>query len=100
MNGQKICFLQSVPIQKIKERETGKGHSDLELVTKITRMVIAFKCTSASHEPQASLKNGVNQIKSSQYGKLFSKTHKIYRVVMIISTSDKKIIKEYSQDVV
>ncbi|MBQ7584666.1 MAG: AAA family ATPase [Desulfovibrionaceae bacterium] len=86
-------------LQKIKERETVKGKSDLELITNNTCMIIEFKRTYTNRGPKASLNKAIEQIKNNSYGLLFSQTHTPYKVAMVISTEEKKILKDFCQEV-
>ena len=92
--------LISIPsVQQIKERDTAKGKSDLELITAKTCMVIEFKRTYSTRGPEASLQKAIEQIKKNRYGLLFSKTRYLYRVAMVISTEEKKILLDYCQEI-
>ena len=90
---------QEFYIQKIKERETLKGFSDLELLTKKTHMVIEFKRTTNTRDAKASLAEAVSQLKNKKYGIGSFQNRKLYRVAMVISTNDKAILPEYCQEV-
>ena len=94
------ALIELPSLQKIKERETVKGRADLELVTNKTCMVIEFKRTYPKRGAEASLKKAIEQMKNNRYGLLFTQTRLLYRVVLIISTEEKKILKEYSQEVI
>ena len=87
-------------LQKMKEHETVKGKSDLELITNKTCMIIEFKRTSATRGPEASLKKAIEQIKKNRYGLLFSDSHNIYRVAMVISHKEKKILKDFCKEII
>ena len=86
-------------VQKIKERETVKGRSDLELVTAKTCMVIEFKRTNPRRGKEASLNKALEQLKINRYGSLFSQTHALYRVGMVISTEKKMILHDFCKEV-
>ena len=86
-------------LQKIKERETVKGKSDLELITNQTCMVIEFKRTYPERGPQASLKKAIEQIKKNPYGLLFSQSHILYPVAIVISSEEKKILPEHRKEI-
>lgn len=93
--------LIDVPLlQKMKEHETAKGKTDLELITKNTCMIIEFKRTYSRRGPEASLKKAIEQIKENSYGITFSETHTLYRVAMVISTDEKKILQDFCREVV
>ena len=83
---------QEVYLQKIKERETTKGFSDLELLTQKTHMVIEFKRTNQSRDASACLQEAVEQMRSKKYGIGAFKNHTLYRVAMVISAESKEII--------
>ncbi|MBQ7456395.1 MAG: AAA family ATPase [Desulfovibrio sp.] len=87
-------------LQKIKERQTAKGMSDLELVTDKTCMVIEFKRTYPNRGPELSLKKAVEQVKNNQYGLLFSQSHEVYRVGMVISSEKKMILHDFCQEII
>ena len=93
------ALIQIPSLQKIKERETVKGKSDLELVTDKTCMIIEFKRTYPQRDPKASLHEAIAQIKKNRYGELFSQTHTLYRVGMVIETNEKKILHNFCQEV-
>ena len=86
-------------LKKIKERETVKGRSDLELITDKTSMIIEFKRTYSTKGPAAALKEACEQIKNNRYGLLFSQSSVVYRVAMVISTSKKMILHDFSREV-
>ncbi|MBQ7585440.1 MAG: PD-(D/E)XK nuclease domain-containing protein, partial [Desulfovibrionaceae bacterium] len=90
---------QNLELQKIKERETVKGRSDLELLTRHTYMVIEFKRTKENRDAKASLKEAIEQIKCRNYGKSAFQTKILYRVAMVISTEEKKILLDYCKEV-
>ncbi|MBQ7585752.1 MAG: hypothetical protein IJU40_05845, partial [Desulfovibrionaceae bacterium] len=50
------ALIQIPSIQQVKERDTSKGRSDLELITAQTCLIIEFKRTSSTCGPEASLK--------------------------------------------
>ena len=94
------ALIQIPSLQKIKERETLKGKSDLELITKKTCMIIEFKRTYPQRDPKDSLKQAVNQIKENRYGEIFSQTHSIYRVGMVVSSDKKMILYDFCSEVI
>lgn len=93
------ALIQIPSLQKVKERETVKGRSDLELVTRKTCMIIEFKRTSATQTAAAALTKAIEQSRSHRYGVSFSQTHKLYRVAMVISTQEKAILHDYCQEI-
>ena len=90
---------QNLDLQKIKERETVKGRSDLELLTRHTHMVIEFKRTKGNRDAKASLEEAIEQIKARNYGISSFKTKILYRVAMVISTEEKKILLDFCKEV-
>lgn len=85
-------------IQKIKERETVKGRSDLELITEKTCMIIEFKRINSRLGPEAALRKALEQLKMNRYGLLFSESHALYRVGMVISTEEKMILHDFCKE--
>ena len=61
------ALIQIPYLQKIKERETVKGKSDLELLTNKTCMLIEFKRTSSNHEAETCLREAIEQVKKNRY---------------------------------
>ena len=94
------ALIEVPSIQQIKERDTAKGRSDLELITKDTYMIIEFKRTYHNRSPKVSLEQGIEQIKNNRYGILYSNKYSIYRVVMVISSEEKKILYDYCQEII
>ena len=90
---------QEIYLQKIKERETVKGFSDLELLTSKTHMVIEFKRTTIDRDARASLAEAIEQIRRKNYGQGAFQNHILYRVAMVISTEEKAILPNYSEEV-
>ena len=90
---------QKIDFQKIKERETNRGNSDLELVTKKTHMVIEFKLASKKCSPQSSLEQAIKQIQSKEYGIGAYRNHQLYYVAMVISKDEKRILQKFCQEV-
>ncbi|MBQ7585382.1 MAG: AAA family ATPase [Desulfovibrionaceae bacterium] len=90
---------QSLAVQKIKERITVKGRSDLELITRKTRMVIEFKRTKPDRDAKSSLQEAIDQLKSKNYGIEPFRNHYLYRVAMVISTDKKLILSEFCQEI-
>ena len=86
-------------LQQIKERDTAKGKADFELITSKTCMIIEFKSTSSTRGPEASLKQAIEQVKKNRYGLLFSQNYALYRVAMVISTEEKKILPKYCREI-
>ncbi|MBQ7585416.1 MAG: PD-(D/E)XK nuclease domain-containing protein, partial [Desulfovibrionaceae bacterium] len=93
------ALIEITSIQQIKERDTAKGKSDLELITAKSCMIIEFKRTYSTRGPEASLNQAIDQIKKNRYGLLFSKTYTIYRVAMVISSEEKKILPNFCREV-
>ena len=62
-------------------------------------MVIEFKRADSKRSPEASLHAGIEQIKDNRYGMMFGQTRSLYRVVMVISTKDKTILKDFCREV-
>ena len=89
------ALIQIPSLQKVKERETVLGKSDLELITSEVCMIIEFKRTYPNRGPDASLHMAIDQIEKNRYGFLFSQSHMVYRVAMVISIEEKKILKNY-----
>ena len=89
---------QKISLQKIKERETVQGHSDLELITPKTHMVIEFKRTTPNRAASQSLKEALTQLKKKNYGLGAFFDHTPYRVAMVISTEEKKILYNFCQE--
>ena len=90
---------QKITLQKIKERETCKGRSDLEILTEKTHMIIEFKRTQSNRGKLASLEEAKTQIKSKQYGLRPFQTYALYRVAMVISYEEKKILYDFCQEI-
>ena len=86
-------------LQKIKERETVKGFSDLEILTKKTRMVIEFKRTNPNRDAETSLQEAIKQIRDKNYGIVFFQNLELYRVAMVISSDDKAILPNFCMEV-
>ena len=86
-------------LQKVKERETLKGRSDLELITKKTHMVIEFKRTNAFRNAENSLKDAIEQLKEKKYGIEFFENHHLYRVAMVVSTEKKAILLDFCKEI-
>ena len=94
------ALIEIPSLQKIKERETVIGKADLELITDKTCLIIEFKRTYPTRGPEPSLKKAIEQIKNNRYGLLFSQTHEIYQVAMVISSSEKKILENFCAEVI
>ena len=97
---------RSINLEKSKERETVKGRSDLELITRKTRMVVEFKRThpkgesgSAPRDAEASLAEAVAQLSSHHYGETPFSAQTLFRVAMVISTEEKRILPGYCSEV-
>ncbi|MBQ7607783.1 MAG: PD-(D/E)XK nuclease domain-containing protein [Desulfovibrionaceae bacterium] len=91
---------QELSLQKIKERESAKGFSDLELLTRKTHMVIEFKRTTPNRDAQTSLNEAIEQIKNKDYGKGAFQNLKLYRVAMVISTEKKSILPNFCKEII
>ena len=91
---------QEIYLEKIKERESAKGWSDLELITRQTHMVIEFKRTNPNRKPEECLKETVEQIKCKEYGIGAFERCNLYRVAMVISTEKRKILPDFCMEVV
>ena len=91
---------QGIDLQKIKERETVKSRSDLELVTKKTHMVIEFKRIKPDRDAYSSLQEALDQLNSRNYGLGAFPDHILYRVAMVISTEEKKILFDFCKELI
>ena len=89
---------QKIDFQKMKERETVKGRSDLELITKKTHMVIEFKRAKNERDAGSSLQNAIEQMERKRYGIGFYGKRDLYRVCMVISSDEKKILENYCME--
>ncbi|MBQ9274752.1 MAG: PD-(D/E)XK nuclease domain-containing protein, partial [Succinivibrio sp.] len=78
-------------LTKLREHQTLHGESDLELKTHKTHLVIEFKRTYEDRGVEASLQEGIRQIKTKEYGK-GSSALTLVRVVMVCDTKDRKIV--------
>ena len=93
-------------IQGIKENQTLKGFSDLELITSKTHMIIEFKRTypekskSSKRDPYEALALAMDQIKSRNYKNHPFEGKDLYRVAMVISTEEKMILPDFCQEVI
>ena len=90
---------QGITLQKIKERERDKGFSDLQLLTKKTRMVIEFKLTHKDRDEKSSLEEAIDQIKKKKYAVDAFHDYKLYRVAMVISSTEKTILPNFCAEV-
>ena len=90
---------QEISLQKIKERETVQGFSDLEILTKKTHMIIEFKRTRSNRNADATLREAIEQLKSKKYGIGAFTNLKIYRVAMVISSEAKMILSNFSKEI-
>ena len=90
---------QVIALQKIKERMTVKGRSDLEMLTRKTHLVIEFKRTYPSRDARASLAEAFRQMQRTRYGVGAFPSHTLYRFAMVISTEEKKILPNFCQEV-
>lgn len=78
-------------LTKLRENTNSEGESDLELKTRKTHLVIEFKRTYAGRSIESALADGINQIKTRDYGKDTSKLL-LVRVVMVCSTQEHQIV--------
>ena len=93
-----LTYIPSLRI--IKERETSKGKSYLEIFTKKTCMIIEFKRSYTGRRSAAeALKLAIEQIEKSRYGITFSSNYTLYRVAMVISTEGKIILENFCKEV-
>ena len=90
---------QKITLQKIKERETVKGRSDLELLTQKTHMVIEFKRTKYNRDKASSLKEAIQQLTDKNYGVGYFQNYDLYRVAMVISSEEKKILYDFCREI-
>ncbi|MBQ7457226.1 MAG: AAA family ATPase [Desulfovibrio sp.] len=90
---------QYIYLQKIKERETLKGFSDLELLTQKTHMVIEFKRTTPTKDAASALQEAIQQIQRKNYGAGAYHHLELFRVAMVISTEEKAILPEFCKEV-
>ena len=90
---------QNINCQKIKERQTVKGFSDLEIITRKTHMVIEFKRTKRGRNALASLQEAIDQLQSKNYGIGAFTDRVLYRVAMVLSTDKKAILHDFSKEV-
>ena len=94
-----ILMINSV--QGIKENQTLRGFSDLELITSKTHMIIEFKRTypgNPKHNPSEALFLAIDQIKNRNYSNHHFEGKSLYRVAMVISTEEKKILSDYCRE--
>ena len=91
---------QDMNLQKIKERETVKGCSNLELLTQKTHMLIEFKRTTKDRAAAKALEEAITQIQSKQYGIGSFINHKLYRVAMVIGTEEKAILYDFCKEII
>ena len=93
------AFLFIEDIKIVKERDTVKGRSDLELSTKKTSMIIEFKRTYSTRGPKAALNQALEQLANNRYGLILNQNQVIYRVGMVISTERKMILYDFCAEV-
>ena len=84
---------------KLKEREYTTGRSDLELITKNVHLVIEFKLTRSNRSAKSSLKEGISQIQSKRYGEIYFQDKKLFKIVLVASHREKRILPEFSSEV-
>lgn len=90
---------QNISLQKIKERETTKGRSDLELLTRNTYMIIEFKRTNPRRDAARSFQEAVEQIEKKRYGIGLFPNHSLYRVAMVISSENRLILRDFCREI-
>ena len=107
-----IIFASILPVhnlEKFKKNYTLNGFADLELVTPKTHLVIEFKRTYPKdknnqniqpRDAKEALSLAIEQVKSHNYGKITFDEQDLYRVAMVISTEEKKILPDYCQEVI
>ena len=78
-------------LTKLREHQTLHGESDLELKTHKTHLVIEFKRTYEDRGVEASLQEGIRQIKTKEYGK-GSCALALVRAVMVCDSKERKIV--------
>ena len=83
----------------MKERETVKGRSDLEILTRKTHMVIEFKRTNSKRNETTSLQEAIEQLQSKEYGIGAFQQLELYRVAMVISTEKKAILYDFCREI-
>ena len=84
----------------IKERDTAKGRSDLEIYNKKTHLIIEFKRTyTETRSATEALKLAINQIEQNRYGSLFLPHYTLILVAMVISTEKQMILQDYWKDI-
>ena len=86
-------------LQLFKEMESLDGYCDMELLTPRTHMAIEFKRTypkaekgAAPRDAKASLAAAIAQIESHRYGEAPFSVQTLFRVAMVISTEEKRIL--------
>ncbi|MBQ7585037.1 MAG: AAA family ATPase [Desulfovibrionaceae bacterium] len=92
-------FLEIPNLQIFKEREYSRKNCYLALITPKTCLVIDFRKISKEMGVEDSLKLAKEEVKNNPYTSLFSKTHKIYLLAMVISEEEKKILPDFSMEV-
>lgn len=91
---------QEINLQKIKERETVRGYSDLELLTRKTHMVIEFKRTTSDNDAEIALEEGIKQLKRKNYGIGAFPKLELFRVAMVISSEKKILLQDFCKVVI
>ena len=93
-------------LQLFKEQESLDGYCDMELLTQRTHMVIEFKRTypkgekgASPRDAEASLAEAIAQIERHHYGENPFCVQPLFRVAMVISTEEKKILPEYCREI-
>ena len=97
---------QVLHLQLFKERESLDGYCDMEMLTPKTRLIVEFKRTYPKGEKgkkprdaKTSLAEAVAQIESHHYGESPFSVQTLFRVAMVISTEEKRILPEYCREV-
>ena len=91
---------QKMTLHKIKERETVQGRSDLELLTLKTHLVIEFKRVTSCRTAQSSLNEALDQLQRKKYGVGSFQNYALYRVAMVISPQEKKILPAFCKELI
>ena len=93
------ALMKAPALQIVKERETVRGRSDLEMLTEKTHLVIELKRASDACPPERAFKKALGQIQEKRYGKLFSEKRERYALAMVIASTGKKVLPQFCQEV-
>ncbi len=93
------ALMKAPALQIVKERETVRGRSDLEMLTEKTHLVIELKRASDACPPERAFKKALGQIQEKRYGKLFSEKRERYALAMVIASTEKKVLPQFCQEV-